>query len=111
MDLYDATFNIEYKNEAIKNIKTCDVDFYNETYKIYQKNLKSKKDIFIEPIDISDHTIPNGNSIMLSNHCRVGGSNIATELSRSLHGYLNIYKNYMTSAIKALDYYEAKKQN
>ena len=109
LDLYDATFNIEYKNEAIKNIKTCDVDFYNETYKIYQKNLKSKKDIFIEPIDISDHTIPNGNSIMLSNHCRVGGSNIATELSRSLHGYLNIYKNYMTSAIKALDYYEAKK--
>ena len=30
----------------------------------------------------------------------------AKKLSESLNGYLNIYKNYMLTALKAIDYYE-----
>ena len=30
------------------------------------------------------------------------------ELSKSLNGYLNIYKSYMTTAIKALDFFNSK---
>ena len=42
---------------------------------------------------------------MLINLTRLGFNSEAKRLSESLHGYLNIYKNYMTSTIKALDFY------
>ena len=73
--------------------------------KIFQKNEKNKNDIFIKPIDISDNTIPNGNSIMLLNLTRLGYLEEAKELSTSLNGYLNIYKGFMISSLKALDFY------
>jgi len=59
----------------------------------------------MSPIDISDNTIPNGNSIMLINFSRLGYMELANELSISLNGYLNIYKNYMISSLKALDFF------
>ena len=60
----------------------------------------------MNPIDISDNTLPNANSIMLINFSRLGFSNKAEELSTSLNGYLNIYKNFMISSLKALDFYK-----
>ena len=92
----------KYCNEAIEK-------FYNSDYKIFQKNVKSKNDIFMNPIDISDNTISNGNSIMLINFSRLGFMEKAEELSNSLNGYLNIYKNFMISSIKALDFLRKKK--
>jgi len=80
--------------------------FYDNNNKIFQKNEKSKNDIFINPIDISDNTLPNANSIMLINFSRLGYINEAKELSKSLNGYLNIYKNFMTSSLKALDFFK-----
>ena len=59
----------------------------------------------MNPIDISDNTLPNANSIMLINFSRLGFSNKAEELSTSLNGYLNIYKNHMMTAIRALDFF------
>ena len=62
-------------------------------------------DIFYEPIDIGDHTIPNGNSIMLMNFARLGMKVEGKELSNSLNGYLNVYKSFMTSSLKSIDYF------
>ena len=55
----------KYCDEAIKK-------FYDNNNKIFQKNEKSKNDIFTSPIDISDNTLPNANSIMLINFSRLG---------------------------------------
>ena len=88
-----------YCDEAINK-------FYDTKNKIFQKNEKSKNDIFMSPIDISDNTLPNANPIMLINFSRLGYTNQAKELSISLNGYLNIYKNFMTSSLKALDFYK-----
>ena len=33
----------------------------------------------------------------------------ANELSNSLNGYLNLYKNFMTSSLKALDFFKENK--
>ena len=63
----------------------------------------------MNPIDISDNTLPNANSIMLINFSRLGFTDKAEELSTSLNGYLNIYKNFMTSSLKALDFYKENK--
>ena len=59
----------------------------------------------MNPIDISDNTLPNANSVMLINFSRLGYTNEAKELSNSLNGYLNIYKNFMISSLKALDFF------
>ena len=57
------------------------------------------------PIDIGDNTIPNGNAMMLINLVRLGMIKEAKILSDSLNGYLNIYKNHMMTALRALDYF------
>ena len=41
---------------------------------------------------------------MLINLVRLGLMNEAKLLSNSLNGYLNIYKNHMIAAIRALDF-------
>ena len=48
--------------------------------KVFQKNEKSKNDIFMNPIDISDNTLPNANSVMLINFSRLGYMDKAKEL-------------------------------
>ena len=73
--------------------------------KIFFKKPKNNSDIFFKPIDISDNTIPNGNAIMLINLIRLGMMDEAKKLSESLNGYLNIYKNHMMTALRAIDYF------
>ena len=65
----------------------------------------TSNDLFVCPIDISDNTIPNGNSIMLLNLTRLGLFKEAKILADSLNGYLNNYKMNMISSIKSLDFY------
>ena len=65
----------------------------------------------MNPIDISDNTLPNANSIMLINLIRLGMMDKAKKLSDSLNGYLNVYKNYMLSSVKSLDFYNNAKLN
>ena len=72
---------------------------------IFQKNPKTNKDIFFNPIDIGDSTIPNGNAIMLINLIRLGMMDEAKKLSESLNGYLNVYKNHMMTSLRALDFF------
>ena len=49
-----------------------------------KKNEKGKNDIFMNPIDISDNTLPNANSVMLINFSRLGYMDQAKELSQVL---------------------------
>ena len=104
-DLSDKTMNFKYKNLAKKLIKDAIAKFFLTDKNIFQKNPKNNNDIFFKPIDIGDNTIPNGNAIMLINLVRLGMMDEAKKLSNSLNGYLNIYKNHMMTAIRALDFF------
>ncbi len=104
-DLADKTFNFKYKDLAKKFTFEAFNKFYLEKKDIFQKNSKENNDVFFRPIDIGDNTIPNGNAIMLINLIRLGMMTEAKKLSNSLNGYLNIYKNHMLTAIRAIDFY------
>ena len=104
-DLSDKTMNFKYKDLARKLSQEAITKFFLEDKNIFQKNPKNNKDIFFKPIDIGDNTIPNGNAIMLINFIKLGMMDEAKKLSDSLNGYLNIYKNNMMTAIRALDFF------
>ena len=105
-DLSDKTMKFKYKELAKKTTLEAISKFYLKSNNIFQKNPKDKNDIFFKPIDISDSTIPNGNALMLINLVRLGMMNEAKNLFESLNGYLNIYKNHMVTALRALDFYK-----
>ena len=105
LDLNDTTMNIKYKLKAQELSKKTLELFYLKEKKIFQKNKILDNDIFIAPIDISDNTTPNGNTIMLLNLTRLGMLDQASELASSLNGYLNKYKIFMASSIKAVDFF------
>ena len=104
-DLSDKTMNFKYKDLAKKLSQEAFVKFFLKDKDIFQKNQKNSNDTFFKPIDIGDNTIPNGNAIMLINLVKLGMMNEAKKLSYSLNGYLNIYKNHMMTAIRALDFF------
>jgi uncharacterized protein YyaL (SSP411 family) len=108
LDLSDATMNFKYTNIAKKFCKEAISKFYIEEKNIFRKNPINSKDLFFDPIEISDNITPNGNALMLINFTRLGLIEEAEKLSLSLNGYLNIYKSYMTTAIKALDFFNSK---
>ena len=105
-DLSDKTMKFKYKELAKKTTLEAISKFYLKSNNIFQKNPKDNNDIFFKPIDISDSTIPNGNALMLINLVRLGMMNEAKDLFESLNGYLNIYKNHMVTALRALDFYK-----
>ena len=39
--------------------------FFNKDYNLLQKNISNSNDLFVNPVDIGDNNIPNGNSIYL----------------------------------------------
>ena len=104
-DLSDKTMNFKYKDYAKKLCNEAFLKFYVKERNIFQKNQKDKNDIFFNPIDISDNTIPNGNAIMLINLIRLGLMEEAKKLTNSLNGYLNNYKNFMMTSVKAIDFF------
>ncbi len=106
LDLFDATMNSKYRILAKKYCDQAINKFYIKEKKIFQKNEKNKNDMFTSPIDISDNTMPNANSIMLLNFTRLGFLQEAKELAESLNGYLNVYKNFMISSTKSLDFFK-----
>ncbi len=105
LDLFDQTLNQKYRLKASELTHKCIKEFFLNDKGIFQKNKKDTKDLFFSPIDISDHTIPNGNSIMLINFIRLGLKNESKILAESLNGYLNSYKTHMVSSIKSIDFY------
>jgi uncharacterized protein len=108
LDLSKATMNFKYTDMAKKLSKEAIDKFYIKTKNIFQKNQINSKDLFFNPVEISDNVTPNGNAIMLINFARLGLLDEGEKLSTSLNGYLNIYKNFMITAIKALDFFNSK---
>ena len=104
-DLSDKTMNFKYKDLANKLCTEAINKFYLKEKNIFQKNQKDNNDIFFRPIDIGDNTIPNGNAIMLINLIRLGFTDETNKLANSLNGYLNVHKNHMMTAIRALDFF------
>ena len=85
-------------------------NFFNSDEKILQKNKIKSNDLFVEPIDLNDNNIPNGNSIYLFVSNKL--NNIVPEnkwneridtLSKSFHSYINSNFTQMFSYIKILD--------
>ena len=85
-------------------------NFFNSYEGILQKNKVQSNDLFVEPIDLNDNNIPNGNSIYLLISNKL--SNIAPEskwkeridiLSKSFHSHINSNFAQMFSYIKILD--------
>ena len=105
IDLADVTMELKYKIKAKEIYMEAKKKFLNVEKNIFQKNQLTSNDLFVCPIDISDNTIPNGNSIMLLNLTRLGLFKEAQILADSLNGYLNNYKMNMISSIKSLDFY------
>ena len=97
--------NFEYKDFSKKLCQEAISKFYLKDKQIFQKNTIDKNDIFLNPVDIGDNTIPNGNSMMLINFIRLGMMEEAKKLSQSLNGYMNVYKSHMMTSIRALDYF------
>ena len=104
-DLYDKTMNFKYKDLSKKLSLEAINKFYLSDKDIFQKSSKTNNDVFINPVDIGDNTIPNGNAVMLINFVRLGMMEEAKKLSESLNGYLNIYKNHMMTSLRAIDFY------
>ena len=103
IDLSDKTMNYKYKDLA-KKLSIDAIDkFFIKDKNIFQKNPIISNDVFFNPVDIGDNTIPNGNAIMLINLSQLGMLQEAQKLSDSLNGYLNIYKNHMMTSLRALD--------
>ncbi len=109
-DLSEITMNFKYKEIARKLTQEALSKFYLKDKNIFQKNPIENNDIFFKPVDIGDNTIPNGNAIMLINFVRQGMMKEAQKLSDSLNGYLNIYKNNMMSAVRAIDFFNNVKE-
>ena len=105
MDKEESKGDQAYKDYVNKLIYETFSKFYIKEKNIFQKNQIDNNDIFFNPIDIGDNTIPNGNAIMLINLVRLGMMKEAKQLSDSLNGYLNIYKTHMMTSLRALDYF------
>ena len=84
--------------------------FYNEENQVLQKNIKNSNDLFVEPIDLMDNNIPNGNSIFLL-VCNklfnitenISWKNKIDILKKSFHSSINNAYSQMFSYIKILD--------
>ena len=110
INLYEISGEISFLNDGKKTMQKIWDLFYDKNNKILQKNPISENDLFVSPTDISDHNIPNGNSIVLIN-CKkleyitgeIKWKNMSKELVQSFHSFLNLHASQMVSYIKNLD--------
>ena len=84
--------------------------FFNKENNLLQKNIIKYNDLFVQPLDISDSNIPNGNSIYLlicSKLSNITNKKLWTEkldiLSKSFHTFVNYNFSQMFSYLKILD--------
>ena len=84
--------------------------FFNKENNLLQKNILKSNDLFVQPIDIGDGNVPNGNSIYLlicSKLSNITNNKLWSEkldiLSKSFHSYINYNFSQMFSYLKILD--------
>ena len=107
-------YELENDDKSLELCKKIMLDtwelFFNDEYNLLQKNIIKNNDLFINPIDISDNNIPNGNSVYLivcnklKNITRDSNwQNKIDLLSKTFHSYINYNFSQMFSFIKTLD--------
>ena len=107
---YEFTKNQSSLAKCKKLMDKAWESFFNSNEQTLQKNVIQSNDLFVEPIDLNDNNIPNGNSIYLFISNKL--NNIAPEnkwkerieiLSKSFHSHINSNFSQMFSYIKILD--------
>ena len=113
LSYYEIEGNDKYLNILIENMNETWKLFFDQKNKLLQKNKISDNDLFVNPIDINDNNIPNGNSVFL-NLCNK--LNLITKenhwldkteiLKKTFHSLINYNSTQMFSYIKSLDLLE-----
>ena len=93
-----------------KKMEECWGLFFNKENNLLQKNILKSNDLFVQPIDIADSNVPNGNSIYLlicKKLSNITNNKLWNEklniLSKSFHSYINYNFSQMFSYLKILD--------
>ena len=110
IELYECTGDTKYLKKAEINMnETWDL-FFDIKKEILHKNPLNINDLFVNPIDISDNNIPNGNSIYLESCQKLKlitnkneWKNKLEILKKSYHSFINLNSTQMFSFIKTLD--------
>ena len=108
--LYEVNGDEKSLEKAINIMKEIWEIFYNKDTQLLQKNKIKDNDLFVNPIDLNDSNIPNGNSVYLNLCNKV--YTITNDkfwfdkveiLKKSFHQVLNSFFSQMFSFIKVLD--------
>ena len=108
--LYEVDSDENSLKKSIIIMKEIWEMFYNKDTQLLQKNIIKENDLFVNPIDINDSNIPNGNSVYL-NLCNklytITNDKFWMEkveiLKKSFHQVINSFFSQMFSFIKTLD--------
>ena len=113
LSYYEIEGNDKYLNILIEKMNETWELFFDQKNKLLQKNKIGDNDLFVNPIDINDNNIPNGNSVFL-NLCNK--MNLITKenhwldkteiLKKTFHSLINFNSTQMFSYIKSLDLLE-----
>ncbi len=110
VSVYEITNDKKSLNQCCILLEKAWELFYNDENQVLQKNIKKSNDLFVQPIDLIDNNIQNGNSIFLLVCNKL--FNITEEISwknkidilkKSFHSSINNAYSQMFSYIKILD--------
>ena len=110
VSIYEITKSKESLDQCCVLLEKAWELFYNEENQVLQKNIKKSNDLFVEPIDLIDNNIQNGNSIFLLVCNKLfnitekkSWKNKIDILQKSYHSSINNAYSQMFSYIKILD--------
>ncbi len=110
VSVYEITNDKKSLDQCCELLKKAWELFYNDENQVLQKNIKKSNDLFVQPIDLIDNNIQNGNSIFLLVCNKL--FNITEEifwknkidiLKKSFHSSINNAYSQMFSYVKILD--------
>ncbi|MDC2996217.1 thioredoxin domain-containing protein [Candidatus Pelagibacter sp.] len=110
VSVYEITNDKKSLDQCCELLKKAWELFYNDENQVLQKNIKKSNDLFVQPIDLIDNNIQNGNSIFLLVCNKL--FNITEEISwknkidilkKSFHSSINNAYSQMFSYVKILD--------
>ena len=108
--MYEINNDKASLDKCEKKMEECWQLFFNKENNLLQKNILKSNDLFVQPIDIADSNVPNGNSIYLlicSKLKNITNNKLWNEkldiLSKSFHSYINYNFSQMFSYLKILD--------
>ena len=113
LDLYEATFDVEYLKEAIKLMKKTEELFLDKENGGYYFAREDASDLISRNIEIYDGAIPSGNSVMLSNITRLGkmtgetfyeksANKLITRFSSQIEESPQAFSEFLSSALYAV---------